>query len=149
MTPQKYPKDKREKELIILKIKPPIDRRYTTDGLVRSLSGFFSVPKGDNDIRRVYDMTKCGLNACLLSPRFFLPSPDSLFDAIEYNSWMSGTDQGEMFLNYFADPTLLPCLGVDATEVFKHLERREGKGRIWIRWCRWPMGVRQSPYATT
>ena len=107
MTPQKYPKDKREKELIILKIKPPIDRRYTTDGLVRSLSGFFSVPKGDNDIRRVYDMTKCGVNVCLWSPRFYLPTPDSVFDSIEYNSWSGDIDQGEMFLNYFADPELL------------------------------------------
>ena len=58
-------------------------------------------------------MTKCGLNSALWSPRFYLPIPDSIFDGIEYDSWMADTDQGEMFLNYFADPDLLPYMGVD------------------------------------
>ena len=119
---------------MIEKVKSPISRGYISSGEVKSLSGFFSVPKGEDDIRIVYDMTKCGLNACLWSPRFFLPVPDSLFDAIEFNSWMSDTDQGEMFLNYFADPALLPYLGVDVTEVLKsQFGDLKGK-RIWLRW---------------
>ena len=105
--PQKYPKDHIEKSLMIQKVLVPINRGYIAPGRVKSLSGFFSVPKGPTDIRLVYDMTKCGLNKCLWSPRFYLPCPDSLFDSIEYDSFMSDIDQGEMFLNYFSDPDLL------------------------------------------
>lgn len=68
--PQKYPKNEKERELMIEKVKSPISRGYISSGEVKSLSGFFSVPKGEDDIRIVYDMTKCGLNACLWSPRF-------------------------------------------------------------------------------
>lgn len=94
--PQKYPKNQVEKNLMIQKVLVPINRGYIVPGRVKSLSGFFSVPKGPTDIRLVYDTTKCGLNKCLWSPRFYLPCPDSLFDSIEYNSYMSDIDQGEI-----------------------------------------------------
>ena len=89
---------------------------------MESLSTFFCVPKGESDIRIVYDMTKCGVNVCLWSPRFYLPTPDSVFDSIEYNSWSGDIDQCEMFLNYFADPELLKYLGVDVTEIVRGTE---------------------------
>jgi len=41
---------------------------YVIAGLVKSLTSFFSVPKGLDDIRMVYDGTKCGLSAVLWSP---------------------------------------------------------------------------------
>ena len=147
--PQRYPKNVREKEMVVSKIKDPIAKRYISEGFVESLSTFFHVPKGDQDIRIVYDMTKCGINACLWSPRFYLPTPDAVFDSIEYNSWMGDIDQGEMFLNYFADPGLLKYLGVDVTDVVKGTEHDNGRKRIWMRWNRWAMGLRPSPYATT
>ena len=147
--PQKYPKNKLEKDLMIQKVRVPIDRGYIAPGRVRSLSGFFSVPKGPIDIRLVYDMTKCGLNKCLWSPRFYLPCPDSLFDSIEYDSFTSDIDQGEMFLNYFSDPELLPYMGVDVTEAVMNSKHETGNKHTWMRWNRWAMGVRQSPYATT
>ena len=74
-------------------------------------------------------MTKCGLNAALWSPRFYLPTPDSIFDSIDYLSWMADTDQGEMFLNYFADPDLWPYMGVDVTEVIKNSSVDTGNKR--------------------
>ena len=147
--PQRYPRDQVHKEFLINKVWSPILRRYIEVGFVKSLSGFFCIPKGVSDIRIVYDMTKCGLNAALWSPRFYLPTPDSVFDSIEYRSWMADTDQGEMFLNYFTDPCLQQYMGVDVTEVVRGSEFDTGKERIWMRWNRWPMGVRQSPYATT
>jgi len=147
--PQHYPRDQNHKKLLIDKVWSPIARRYIEMGFVKSLSGFFCAPKGLTDIRIVYDMTKCGLNAALWSPRFYLPTPDSVFDSIEYQSWMADTDQGEIFLNYFADPHLISYMGVDVTEVVKGSEFDTGKARTWMRWNRWPMGVRQSPYATT
>lgn len=124
-------------------------KRYISEGYVESLSTFFCVPKGESDIRIVYDMTKCGLNAPLWSPRFYLPTPDAVFDAIEYSSWMGDIDQGEMFLNYPADPELVSYLGVDVTEVVRNTDWDNGSVRVWFRWTRWPMGVRQSPIATT
>lgn len=124
--PQKHPKNKLEKDLMIQKVRVPIDRGYIAPGSVRSLSGFFGVPKGPIDIRLVYDMTKCGLNKCLWSPRFYVSCPDSLFYSIEYDSFMSDIDQGEMFLNYFSDPELLPYMGVDVTEAVMNSEHETG-----------------------
>lgn len=147
--PQKFPSNEVEKQLMIDKVLVPIERGYISPGLVKSLSGFFSVPKGPTDIRLVYDMTKCGLNKCLWSPRFYLPVPESLFDSIDYNSYMSDIDQGEMFLNYFSDPELVPYMGVDVTEAVLAGNRKEHNKKIWMRWNRWAMGVRQSPFATT
>lgn len=147
--PQRYPKNAREKELVVTKISDPISKRYISSGFVESLSTFFHVPKGEDDIRIVYDMTKCGINARLWSPRFYLPVPDAVFDSIEFGCWMGDIDQGEMFLNYFADPELLKYLGVDVTEIVRGTDLDNGCKRIWMRWNRWAMGLRQSPYATT
>jgi hypothetical protein len=46
---------------------------YITTGTVRSGTHFFCVPKGDSDIRLVYNGTGCGLNANVWAPRFGLP----------------------------------------------------------------------------
>ena len=35
------------------------------NGPIKSLTHYFAVPKGDNDIRMVYDMTASGLNQAL------------------------------------------------------------------------------------
>lgn len=56
-----------------------------------------------------------------------MPTPDSVFDAIEYESWMGDIDQGEMFLNYPVDPHLLKYLGVDVTEIVKDTVFYNGK----------------------
>jgi hypothetical protein len=53
------------------KIKKVADRGYIKDGEVDSLISFFAVPKGEEDIRMVYDATKCGLNEVIWSPNFF------------------------------------------------------------------------------
>ena len=49
------------RELVKLKIDKVRARAYIAEGLVLSLSSFFHVPKGDEDIRIVYDLTACGL----------------------------------------------------------------------------------------
>ena len=38
---------------------------------------FFHVPKGERDIRMVYDGSKSGLNASLYAPWFALPTIDT------------------------------------------------------------------------
>jgi hypothetical protein len=47
---------------------------YTTTGTVRSGTHFFCVPKGNSDIRMVYNGTGCGFNANVWAPRFGLPT---------------------------------------------------------------------------
>jgi hypothetical protein len=42
-----------------------LEKDYIAKGTVHSLTSFFSVPKGDSDIRMVYDATASGLNDCL------------------------------------------------------------------------------------
>jgi hypothetical protein len=46
---------------------------YLVPGPVRSLTSFFSVPKGMDDIRMVYDGMKSGLNEAMWAPWFSLP----------------------------------------------------------------------------
>lgn len=51
---------------------------YITKGKVCSLTSYFCVPKGDQDIRMVYDATKSRLNSCLWAPNFGLPTVNTL-----------------------------------------------------------------------
>ncbi len=60
--PQRAPKTERDGELVRDKVLPVRMRRYIEEGLVRSLTQYFYVPKGLEDIRMVYNGTNCGLN---------------------------------------------------------------------------------------
>jgi hypothetical protein len=51
-------------------------RKYIAPGYVWSLTNFFSVPKGDQDICMVYNGTSSGLNDSLWVPSFPLPTVD-------------------------------------------------------------------------
>jgi hypothetical protein len=50
------------------------ERAYLVAAFVVSFVSFFHVPKGENDIRMVYDGTKCGLNDAMWVPSFWLPT---------------------------------------------------------------------------
>jgi hypothetical protein len=50
------------------------DRGYIQSGLVKSLTLYFAVPKGEGEIHMVYDGTKSGLNHALWVPWFPLPT---------------------------------------------------------------------------
>ena len=62
------------------KIGKVIKRRYLlpTDLPIKSFINFFAVPKGEDDIRLVYDATANKLNECVWVPSFWLPTIDSL-----------------------------------------------------------------------
>jgi hypothetical protein len=62
-----------EKESIRKKIDKVWKRRYVVPGEVTSLTSFFAVPKGVDNIHVVLDVTKAGLNECIWVPRFTLP----------------------------------------------------------------------------
>lgn len=89
---------------------------YVMHGAVTSLISYFSVPKGDSDIRLVLDGTKSGLNSALWAPSFHLPTVDSLLPALQPGSWQGDIDIGEMFYNYGLHPSLQAYCGLDVQE---------------------------------
>ena len=84
------------------KIGKVLKRRYliSTGLAIKSFIKFFAVPKGEDDIRMVYDATANKLNECVWVPSFWLPTIDSLVRALDKNSWMTDRDVGDMFLNF-------------------------------------------------
>ena len=50
------------------------NRWYITSGIFISLTTFFHVPKGDIEIRLVYDLTDYGLNEALWDTKLWMPS---------------------------------------------------------------------------
>jgi hypothetical protein len=62
---QKAEKDVGLAEKIGKKLSQVWDRQYVEKGQVSSLTGYFSVPKGEGDVHIVYNMSKSGLNRYL------------------------------------------------------------------------------------
>ena len=119
---------------------------------ILSLTSFFSVPKGTDDIRMVYDGTKSGLNHVLHAPWFGLATVDTMLRTVEACTWSADNDFGEMFLNFWIHPEIRKYTGVDLTTLFpEELGDENGaKGkRKWETWVRCAMGVTVSPYQTT
>ena len=148
---QNWTKIHSEKKAMIKKLHKVQERGYVIPGHVSSLTGFFCVPKGSDDIRMVYDATKCGLNDSVWAPNFAMPTVDSSLRAMEVTTWCGDIDLGEMFLNYMMDEKIRPYCGIDVTECLRETDahgfRRRSKGkRVWYRWERCMMGFRSSPY---
>jgi len=119
-------------------------KRYIIPGKVKSLTSYFSVPKGDTDVRMVYDTTRSNLKATLWAPNFGLPTVEVVVRGVDESSWMGDLDIGEMFLNFSLHPKLQPFCGVDLRPYFPE-EARGGK-TLWERWVRCMMGMKNSPY---
>ena len=130
---------------------PKIDtvrvRTYILPGEVSNVTDFFDVPKGDKDIRVVYNGTSSGLNDALWAPSFFLPNADSAARVLMYYSFSADSDLGEMFLNFPMDPLIRPSAGVDLTGVREYLTKPDLRGTLTLeRWERLFMGMKSSPY---
>ena len=126
-------------------------RRYIapTPG-IKSLTSFFSVLKGEDDIRMVYDGTKSGLNAALFAPWFGLGNVNAMLRSMEGKTRSADNDFGEMFLNFWVHPELRCYTGIDITDLFpEELQDKFGRTRIWEAWTRCAMGLTTSPYQTT
>ncbi|KAL7565773.1 hypothetical protein ACA910_010211 [Epithemia clementina (nom. ined.)] len=89
---------------------------------------YFSVPKGNSDIRMVYDGTKSGLNDCLYAPWFILPDADVLLRTLDSGYWCINNDYGEMFLNFWIHPELRIYSGMDLTPLYG----KNAEGKIWV-----------------
>ena len=124
-------------------------RRYiiaTTLEDLESIIRYFGVPKGEDDVRIVYDATASGLNDCVWSPSFWLPTVESLLRALDEKSWMADRDMGDMFLNYELHHSAWPFAGVDLTPLMD--ENEESGVTRWYHWVRNLMGFKPSPYAS-
>ncbi|KAL7561872.1 hypothetical protein ACA910_011071 [Epithemia clementina (nom. ined.)] len=98
---------------------------------IKSLTSFFSVPKGDSDIQMVYNGTKSGLNTALFAPWFSLASVDTMLRLVDEDTWSADNNFGEMFLNFWLHPELRKYAGID-------LQGRKGNqvlyDSLWSLW---------------
>eukprot|EP00957_Ditylum_brightwellii_P207530 15353400-Ditylum_brightwellii.AAC.1 len=95
------------------KIRKILSHCYVSQGPVLSLMGYFAVVKSKDDIRMVYNATKCKLNEAVWSPNSGLPTVSSVAHLIKSNTCLGNTDTGEMFLNYLLDLKIHPYLRVN------------------------------------
>lgn len=118
-------------------------------GTVKSLTSFFSIPKGDSDLRMVYDASKSWLNSTLWVPSFQFPQSETLTVLFMPGSWMANIDLGEHFHNFPLHPYLQAHCGIDIRPY--HVEAghcTKGRKTKWLHWCRCMMGLKSSPYFT-
>jgi hypothetical protein len=127
---------------VLAKLQNVQSKGYIAPGEVNSLTSYFAVPKGDDDIRMVYDASASGLNAGLWVPTFALPSAESLTDSMTSTSWMGDLDMEEQFLNFPLHPDLQCFFGIDLHPYLSP----GGTHTNWLRWTRCMMGLRSSPY---
>ena len=144
---QKAPKEKRTLELVQDKLANVRAKGYISKGPVVSVTSLFDVPKGDDDIRLVYNATDSGLNEAVWAPWFSLQTCESHLRAVDPGTFMGDADLGEMFLNFPLDVDIRPYAGVDFSNLFPD-ECKNGE-TLWERWVRMLMGFRPSPYCTT
>jgi hypothetical protein len=147
-TPQPNEWDPEVKRQVAGKLGHARERGYIGPGRVRSLTSFFSVPKGLDDIRMVYDASKSGLNDAIWVPRFPLPTIATHLRAVECGTYMADLDVGEMFLNFMLHEQLQEVCGVDLTHYCPVEEKPtlDENPKIHERWTRAAMGLRSSPY---
>ena len=82
---------------------------------------FFHVPKGERDIRMVYDGRKSGLNTRLYVPWFALPTIDTFSWWVIVGTWCTDNDYGDMFLNFPLHPYLQKFCSINLSELFLEL----------------------------
>jgi len=148
LVPQRGEPDPAVRDLITKKLSKIRAWGYVQPGYVRALTSFFSVPKGEDDIRLVYNGTKSGLNDCLWAPWFRLPTVDQLLRSVVPGTYMADIDVGEMFLNFTMHERMQPYAGVDFTLYFPEELTKGRKLTLWERWVRCGMGFKSSPYNT-
>jgi hypothetical protein len=143
--PQRGERDPLTRDAIIVKLKTVREKGYLIPGNVRSLTSFFAVPKGEGDVRLVYDGTKSGLNGQLWAPWFLLPTVNSHLRCVQPGSYMGDIDFSEQFLNFMLHEKIRAHAGVDLTLFFPE-ECTVSLRVIWEHWCRCGMGFVSSPY---
>ena len=125
-------------EMVATKLEGMTKRCYLEEGHVTNVVDYFPVPKGDDDIRVVFDGSSCGLNEALWSSNFYLPAASAAVMLLSFSTWMADMDFGEMFHNFPMEERLRKCAGVE-------FETKNKSIRL-LRWSRLFMGMRPSPF---
>ena len=128
-------------EKIRSKVSSVREKRYIKNGFVKSLIKFFGVPKGDDDVRVVYDGTASGFNDLIWVPSFSLPTVETLLRGTGPNTWMADLDIAEQFLNFNLDSYASQFVGIDLSKLFPE-ELTEDKFTLWERYIRCAMGLK-------
>lgn len=142
-----------------------LHRRYLELGFVDCVVPRFGVPKGDDDIRLVWDASRNGINETLWAPSFWMPTFRTLQDHIikwlpcSVSDYMAGNiptspseadwriphqsdmDVGEMFLNYNLHYSERHMFGVRLVTGFG-----DDEVQIVMRFCRLMFGGTPCPY---
>ena len=121
---------------------------------LRSLMHYFSVPKGDDDIRIVYDGSKCKLNSATFAPWFAVPTSNTLERTVTPHTIQGDNDFGDMFLNFQLHEEMQRYTGVDARDLLNDAEARkwmqlasdQWEEEVMFTWDRPAMGLTSSPY---
>ncbi len=150
--PQRPARTPEMMEKMKVKVNKVRRRRYIDTGEVTSLTHMFAVPKGSRDLRMVYNGTSSGLNDVLFAPHFGLPTLSNTSRALLGGYYQTDLDVAEMFLCFPLHPEMRPYAGVDVSLIrtppgsLEEEPWEEGRTRIWERWVRNFMGMRDSPY---
>jgi hypothetical protein len=131
--PQRAERNPTIKARVKEKLDKVLKRRYFEVGLVKSLTTFSGVPKGEDDMRVVYDGSLPGSNAALWCPSFMLPNTISHLRMVEPGTFISNVDSSEMFLNFFLEWHLRKYAGFDLKSYFND-DLGKGKYTFWVRW---------------
>jgi hypothetical protein len=141
-TPYRKPQPKERDQDVVAAVRAKFDKfrskGYVAKGTVKGLTTFFTVPKGEGDVRLVFDGTKSGLNDVIWAPSFTLPSINTLLASLEPGTWMADIDVAEQFYNFLLDPAIRPFCGVDLSPYYPEVTS-------WEMWVRCVMGIKTSP----
>jgi hypothetical protein len=141
--------DEETRKKVRVKVQSVLDKGYIVrcdPASLRSLMFMFDVPKGDDDVRMVYDGSKSGLNEALWAPWFALPTVDAMTRGLLPGYWCADNDYGEQFLNFNLHKDLQLYCGIDLSQLFPE-QLKTATGLILARWSRNAMGLKPSPYA--
>ena len=105
---QRVTKDPAEFEMTKKKEYQVRSRRYIYGGTVLSLTDLFYVPKGQDDIRLVYDLTVSVLNDEFWAPTCWMPLVDNIIDVYTHLQWFRDIYAADMFHNYKMSEIMQP-----------------------------------------
>jgi hypothetical protein len=129
------------------KLEKLLRRRYIVKGIVRNTVPRFPVAKGADDIRVVWDLAKNGLNECMFTPSFFLPTMPTHLRHILAGSYHGDFDVGEQFHNYLLHQAEQQFCGVEVPLALVQKLMAEGLDvECVMRWERLVFGWQTSPY---
>ena len=145
--------DSNTRRMVSAKVETMVAKSYLEVGLVRTSLHYFEVPKGENDIRVVFDGTSCGLNEALWSPNFFLPTSRNAAELLSFDSWMADADFGKFFHIFFADERIRKHTGMAVSHLAPFFPISESDLACdksfkftGLRWSRLFMGMKPSPF---